>query len=96
MKVSSDWINGVEAERNRIEEEFWTIVDGDGPPNLSSDMPEAVRQLVGRLKQLDADLRAASGYLMNAKIDLETGCPKATAIKTLQGGISRLNGGRDE
>jgi hypothetical protein len=33
---------------------------------------------------------AAIGYLRNAKIDLETGAPKATAIRTIDGGIAML------
>lgn len=37
------------------------------------------------LEILDA-LRIASGYLLNAKIDLETGAPKRTAIRTIEGG----------
>jgi len=32
-------------------------------------------------------LQAASGYLLNAKIDLETGAPKKTAIQTIEGGL---------
>ena len=32
----------------------------------------------------------ALGYLRNARIDLETGCPKATAIRTIDGGIAKL------
>lgn len=32
-------------------------------------------------------LNAATGYLMNAKIDLETGAPKRTAIMTIEGGL---------
>ena len=36
------------------------------------------------------ELRAALGYMMNARIDLETGCAKATAIRTLSGGIARV------
>lgn len=32
-------------------------------------------------------LEAAQGYLRNAKIDLETGAPKRTAIQTLEGGL---------
>jgi len=35
------------------------------------------------------ELKASLGHLLNAKIDLETGAPKATAIRTLDGGISR-------
>jgi hypothetical protein len=37
--------------------------------------------------ELLAALKAASGYLLNAKIDLEAGAPKATAIKTIEGGL---------
>jgi hypothetical protein len=32
----------------------------------------------------------AVGYLRNAQIDLETGAPKATAIRTIKGGIAKL------
>ena len=35
-------------------------------------------------------LQAAQGYLMNAKIDLETGCTKQTAIRTISGGIDMV------
>ena len=34
-----------------------------------------------------ATLKALKGYLLNAKIDLETGAPKRTAIQTIEGGI---------
>jgi hypothetical protein len=33
---------------------------------------------------------AARGYMMNAAIDLETGTSKATALRTLNGGIDRI------
>lgn len=32
-------------------------------------------------------LKAASGYLMNARIDLETDTKRATAIRTIDGGL---------
>lgn len=51
--ASPEWIAGVEAERNRIEEEFWTIVDADGPCGLPSDMMEAVRQLTRAARNRD-------------------------------------------
>lgn len=38
-------------------------------------------------QELLAALEAASGYLLNAKIDLETGAPKRTAICTIEGGL---------
>lgn len=44
---------------------------------------------MARIAELEAGLRAAIGYMMNARIDLETGCTKATAIKTISGGIER-------
>lgn len=34
-----------------------------------------------------AALNAAAGYLLNAKIDLETGATKRTAIQTIEGGL---------
>ena len=37
--------------------------------------------------ELVAALKAASGYLLNAKIDLETNAPKQTAIQTIEGGL---------
>jgi hypothetical protein len=43
--------------------------------------------IVAAAPDLLAALNAASGYLLNAKIDLETGCPKATAIATIEGGL---------
>lgn len=33
-------------------------------------------------------LKASEGYLLNAKIDLETGAPKRTAINTIDGGLN--------
>ena len=40
-------------------------------------------------KRLRAELSAATGYMLNAKIDLETGAPKRTAITTIEGGLRR-------
>jgi hypothetical protein len=37
--------------------------------------------------QLRTALSAASGYLLNAKIDLQTGAPKSTAVQTIEGGL---------
>ncbi len=42
-----------------------------------------------RIADLEAGLSAAIGYMMNARIDLETGATKKTAITTIQGGIDR-------
>jgi hypothetical protein len=38
--------------------------------------------------ELLAALKAACGYLMNARIDLMTGAPKKTAMMTIDGGLS--------
>lgn len=40
-----------------------------------------------RADELLAALQAAAGYMRNASIDLSTGCTKATAIRTIEGGI---------
>lgn len=41
--------------------------------------------------EMVVEIKAALGHLLNAKIDLETGAPKATAIRTLDGGINRAH-----
>lgn len=46
--------------------------------------------------ELIRELSAALGYLINARIDLESGCPKATAIRTLTGGIDRFRAVLDQ
>lgn len=53
---------------------------------------EAVGTITTLLRQRDelmTELSSAVGYMRNAQIDLETGCTKATAIRTIQGGIRR-------
>jgi len=42
-----------------------------------------------RVAGLEAALKAMQGYLLNAKIDLETGATKRTAICTIEGGLKR-------
>lgn len=42
-------------------------------------------------KRLREALKGALGYLRNARIDLETGAPKRTAINTLGGGIAMVD-----
>ena len=46
-----------------------------------------VRPFLEQRDELVAALSAAVGYMRNAQIDLETGCPKKTAIQTIAGGI---------
>ena len=41
-------------------------------------------------------LGAAEGYLMNAKIDLETGCTKRVAIQTIEGGLKIVRAAIDK
>ena len=50
-------------------------------------LEEAIAAWNTRAPDMRAALEAAAGYLMNAKIDLETGAPKRTAIATIEGGI---------
>lgn len=50
---------------------------------------ERLSELERENAALRAELSAAVGYMMNARIDLETGCTKATTIKTVSGGIDR-------
>ena len=45
--------------------------------------------LAAEVERLAGELRAATGYLLNAKIDLEAGAPKRTAITTIEGGLRR-------
>ena len=41
-------------------------------------------------ERLRKALNTACGYLLNAKIDLETGAPKRTAIQTIDGGLRAI------
>ena len=43
--------------------------------------------LIAAAPDLAKALSAAIGYMRNASIDLSTGCTKATAIRTIEGGI---------
>lgn len=62
--------------------------------------------LIAATPKLLATLRAACGYLLNAKIDLETGAPKKTALRTIEGGVAlvqaalaqfeTINGGQED
>ena len=47
-----------------------------------------IAELESARESLVCALEAALGYMMNAKIDLETGTAKGTTIATLTGGIS--------
>lgn len=55
----------------------------------SAVLVEAANALRDRAALREA-LGKASGYLMNAKIDLETGAPKRTAINTIEGALKMV------
>lgn len=57
----------------------------DGTPENAAG--EANAAVIIAAPKLLAALKAAAGYLMNARIDLETGAPKRTAITTINGGL---------
>lgn len=44
-------------------------------------------QAAATIERLRAAVKASEGYLLNAKIDLQTGAPKRTAIQTIDGGL---------
>jgi hypothetical protein len=48
---------------------------------------DRIAQLQAEIDGLRRALSAASGYLLNARIDLTTGAPKRTAIMTIDGGL---------
>lgn len=51
---------------------------------------DVVGDLEAEIACLTKALKAASGYLLNAKIDLETGAPKRTAVATIDGGLQMI------
>lgn len=60
----------------------WRWKDDEGMANA-----ELVVRAVNSHDELLAALKAACGYMRNASIDLSTGCTKATAIRTIEGGL---------
>jgi hypothetical protein len=57
---------------------------------------DRIEALAAENAALREALSAANGYLLNAKIDLETGAPKRTAITTIEGGIRRVRAALQE
>lgn len=49
--------------------------------------PAVILALLEERKRLRAALNASKGYMLNAKIDIQTGTKKATTINTLEGGL---------
>ena len=64
-------------------------------PDRSERENDRLHKELARLRAanaaLAAALRAAKGYLMNARIDLETGATKRTAINTINGGVKVID-----
>ena len=48
---------------------------------------QAVEETLAEYEAMLVALKAACGYMRNASIDLSTGCTKATAIRTIEGGL---------
>lgn len=74
---------------------------GDKPNFMPTATHEAdlrdINYMVDRIAALEAlevelakGCDAACGYMLNAKIDLETGAPKRTAITTIEGGLKTV------
>lgn len=74
--------NGWEPQ-HRIDYE---VSDEESCPDQFAEAEANARLIVAAPDLIDA-LKAAIGYLTNARIDLETGAPKATAIATINGGL---------
>lgn len=77
-QVNRPWTVEVYREHTNVEGPIWTVaadVNNDDAPVIAAAH-----------EMLDA-LRSLTGYLLNAKIDIETGTPKATTIQTIEGGL---------
>lgn len=71
-----------------------SVVDCEGTEVVADAATDDVRDLLVRAvnahDHMLAEMRAAAGYLRNAHIDLATGATKATAMRTIEGGLKRL------
>jgi hypothetical protein len=73
-----------------LADEHMSLVHPDGsecPDGCDAAAMPSYSELLEQRNELRAALKSTSGYLMNAKIDLETGAPKRTAINTIEGGL---------
>jgi hypothetical protein len=68
----------------------WDEPAGIANAELVVEAVNSHASLKARIEELEAALKSSEGYLLNAKIDLETGCTKATAIKTIEGGLKMI------
>ena len=73
-------------------------VAGEGSMSIGLSQEEfanVCRDYEAEIERLRSELSSAIGYMMNARIDLETGCTKKTAICTISGGITRARAALD-
>lgn len=80
-------------------EEWSREIDGADAAHLARLDPQTMLAIIELARkglaadagatELRAELSAAVGYMRNAMIDLETGASKATALRTITGGIKR-------
>lgn len=87
----TDLVVRLREQSELMQTEAWRRTDGGLDLCLSAKLAdEAADEIEGQRKRA-ADLlnalRAAAGYLRNASIDLQTGAPKKTAQRTVDGGL---------
>lgn len=70
--------------RNWANAEFIATFD---PPTVKL-MLATIRRAEQDNKRLREALGKCTGYLLNAKIDIETGAPRKTALATIEGGLN--------
>lgn len=58
---------------------------------LFNEMMDEASAKDAEIDRLRKALASAKGYLLNAKIDLQTGAPKRTAIMTIDGGLKMVD-----
>jgi hypothetical protein len=80
------------ADKPNIAERLRAIVEGRVMMRVTNGVTVPASMLIAaadEIARLRAELSAAIGYMTNAKIDLDTGAPKRTALATIDGGIKR-------
>lgn len=74
------------------------VIRDAGQFGAESKLRAHIAAQAAEIERLHEAVKGALGYLRNARIDLETGAPKRTAVNTLGGGIamveSALAGGK--
>ena len=64
---------------------------GPGRANPDNDTIYLLTDTKAEIERLRSALGSARGYMLNAKIDLETHTPKRTAIQTLDSGLRMID-----